>query len=265
MNTKEILSLALREDWTCERVASELAAIGLSNKQISDLMKAEILKSCDERGDLEMNIYQRLNAAREQFHKLQLKKTGHNKFAGYHYFELGDFLIPAMQVLKENGIAAIVSFGSDLAHMTLVDVDNPSDMIVIESPMSSAALKGCHEVQNLGAVQTYLRRYLWVAALEIVEHDALDASEPIKEKSDIRGTAKKMAALDGIGDALDDGTKEVIKEWADEATHICRTDSAQACIAFLREKGLEGDERLYLDSKLPSDVRSAMRKLNQPK
>ena len=42
--------------------------------------------------------------------------------------------------------------------------------------MSSAALKGCHEVQNLGAVQTYIRRYLWVTALEIVEHDAIDSS-----------------------------------------------------------------------------------------
>jgi len=40
--------------------------------------------------------------------------------------------------------------------------------------MGSAALKGCHEVQNIGAVETYQRRYLWVAALEIVEHDALD-------------------------------------------------------------------------------------------
>jgi len=48
--------------------------------------------------------------------------------------------------------------------------------IEITSPMSSAALKGCHEVQNLGAVQTYIRRYLWVTAMEIVEHDAIDSS-----------------------------------------------------------------------------------------
>ena len=41
--------------------------------------------------------------------------------------------------------------------------------------MSTAELKGCHAIQNLGAVQTYLRRYLWVTAMEIVENDALDA------------------------------------------------------------------------------------------
>ena len=41
--------------------------------------------------------------------------------------------------------------------------------------MGSAQLKGCHIVQNIGAVETYQRRYLYVSALAIVEHDALDA------------------------------------------------------------------------------------------
>jgi hypothetical protein len=65
--------------------------------------------------------------------------------------------------------------------------------IHINSPMSSAALKGCHEVQNLGAVQTYLRRYLWVTAMEIVEHDALDAttgSETVNAKQPFKPATK---------------------------------------------------------------------------
>ena len=35
-----------------------------------------------------------------------------------------------------------------------------------------------HEVQNLGAVQTYIKRYLYVNAFEIVEQDAIDKSQP---------------------------------------------------------------------------------------
>lgn len=70
----------------------------------------------------------------------------------------------------------------------------------------------------------------------------------------------KIAALDGIGDLLPQETREVLREWAMEAIAICREDSPQACIDFLKAKGMEGDERLYLDSQLPSDVRSAMRK-----
>jgi len=123
-----------------------------------------------------MSVYTKLSLAREKFHALELKKTGHNKFAGYYYFELGDFIIPALKVFKECGLLGVVSFGKEMASLTIYDLDEAGGAMVIESPMSTAALKGCHEVQNLGAVETYIRRYLWVAALEIVEHDALDAT-----------------------------------------------------------------------------------------
>jgi hypothetical protein len=123
-----------------------------------------------------MNVYQKLNEARAKFHQSQLKKSGHNKFANYYYFELGDFIIPALDIFHKVGLTGVVTFGTEVAHISIIDNDKPEDRIIISSPMSTAALKGCHEVQNLGAVQTYLRRYLWVAALEIVEHDALDST-----------------------------------------------------------------------------------------
>lgn len=141
-----------------------------------------------------MSIYMKLNAARKKFHGLELKKTGENKFAGYKYFELGDFLIPAMDVFAEHDLCAIVSFDKELASMRIVNVIDNTE-IVITSPMGSASLKGCHEVQNVGAVETYQRRYLWVAALEIVEHDSVDASEGPEKKPDV------TAILRGISNA----------------------------------------------------------------
>jgi hypothetical protein len=129
-----------------------------------------------------MNVYQKLNAARDKFHSQELKKSGHNKFAGYQYFELGDFVVPALAIFKEVGLTSVISFGADTATMKIINTDKPDESIEITSPMSEANLKGCHPVQNLGAVQTYTRRYLWVAALEIVEHDAIDSNEPIKQE-----------------------------------------------------------------------------------
>jgi hypothetical protein len=135
-------------------------------------------------------VHRKLSAARQKFHQLKLTKTGKNTFAGYSYFELGDFLVPALGVFDEVGLGAIVSFDSETASMTIVDLDDPADRIVITSPMGSAALKGCHEVQNIGAVETYQRRYLWVAALEIVEHDALDATNG-KVAPEVTGTVSE--------------------------------------------------------------------------
>jgi len=144
-----------------------------------------------------MSVYRKLNEARQKFHALQLQKSGENKFAGYRYFELGDFLIPGMQVFAEVGLCGIVSFQGGEARIDIVDVDKPDDRITICSPFGSASLKGCHEVQNIGAVETYQRRYLWMAALEVVEHDVIDASEPVKEEK-----KKTITPNDGAMDSL---------------------------------------------------------------
>lgn len=130
-----------------------------------------------------MSVYKKLSDARIKLQQVKIKKSGHNKFAGYYYMQLEDFLPPIQEIFHELNLCGIVSFSEIEATLTIVDVENPMDRIVIHSPMSEAALKGCHAVQNLGAVQTYLRRYLWVSALEIVEHDAIDSSEPASEQT----------------------------------------------------------------------------------
>lgn len=122
-----------------------------------------------------MPVHKKLNEARIAFHALPLKKSGHNTFAGYKYFELSDFVIPALRIFNDVGLCAVISFSESTASMHIVDVEDNS-MVIIHSPMGSANLKGCHEIQNIGACETYSTRYLWTAALCIVEHDALDAT-----------------------------------------------------------------------------------------
>lgn len=121
-----------------------------------------------------MNVYAKLQQARVKLQGMNLKKTGENKFAGYDYFELGDFLPTINEIFAELGLFSNISFTSELATMTVVNTDKPEEQIVFTSPMAEANLKGCHPIQNMGAVETYQRRYLYTTALEIVEHDALD-------------------------------------------------------------------------------------------
>jgi len=130
-----------------------------------------------------MKIYKKLQEARLKLQSTPMTKSGANKFAGYKYFELGDFIPAIQKICGEMGMCGVVNYTSENAFLTIHDTEEDGQ-VVFSSPMSSAALKGCHEVQNLGAVQTYLRRYLWMTAFEIVEHDALDAvtgSEPVKK------------------------------------------------------------------------------------
>jgi hypothetical protein len=143
-----------------------------------------------------MKVYKKLIDARNMLQTKELSKSGHNKFAGYKYFELGDFLPTVQAIFQEVGLVDVISFTADTATMSIFDVEDGSS-IVFTSPMGSASLKGCHEVQNIGAVETYQRRYLYTTAMAIVESDALDATTA-KEEPKLKGPFNGETAQ-GIG------------------------------------------------------------------
>jgi hypothetical protein len=201
-----------------------------------------------------MNVYQKLNNARHKFHSTELKKSGHNKFAGYKYFELGDFIIPALNIFDEVGLTSVISFSKEYADMRIINMEKPEEVITISSPMSTAALKGCHEVQNLGAVQTYLRRYLWVAALEIVEHDALDATTGVK------GAAPVVTPRGGIGEDLPQDIKDFLLDMAASVEELVNQGKAKEALAMIDEQALEADQRVWLANQMSSTVRTALKR-----
>ena len=128
-----------------------------------------------------MSVHKKLMQARIELQGTQLKKSGLNKFAGYSYFELGDFLPTIQTIFNRIGLCGVVSYTAEMATLTVVDTEDGT-VLLITSPMAEANLKGTHPIQNLGAVETYQRRYLWMTAMEIVEHDSFDAADqkPVK-------------------------------------------------------------------------------------
>ena len=147
-----------------------------------------------------MKVYKKLIDARNMLQTKELNKSGHNKFAGYKYFELGDFLPSIQAIFKDVGLVDVISFTAEKAIMTIFDVEDGSS-IVFTSPMGSASLKGCHEVQNIGAVETYQRRYLYTTAMAIVESDALDATTAKEEPKGITAvpiTAQQIGSINAL-------------------------------------------------------------------
>ena len=128
------------------------------------------------------NIYQKLQEARKQLSEKDLKKSGENKFSHYKYFELADFMPSVIDIFNNIGLTGIIRFTSEVATLTLINSDKPDEVIEFTSPVAGVDLKGMHAIQNLGAVQTYMRRYLYMAAMDITEPDALDAGPKTDEK-----------------------------------------------------------------------------------
>lgn len=139
-----------------------------------------------------MNLMQKIAKARVLLQKKNLKKSGLNKFAGFKYFELADFLPAVNEIFDELGLYAefcIVPTDTEkydgineiitvppVASLTIYDAENPSvSPRRFTSDIAEAGTKGASPIQQLGSIHTYMRRYLYMEALEIVESDALDA------------------------------------------------------------------------------------------
>jgi len=125
-----------------------------------------------------MSVHKKLMQVRVDLARQGLQRTGHNKFAGYKYFELSDFIPQAMELFLKYDLCGVVSYSPDEATLCITDVEDGT-VIVIHSPMATAALKGAHDIQNLGAVESYQRRYLWMTALELTQTDPIDSAEPL--------------------------------------------------------------------------------------
>lgn len=200
-------------------------------------------------------VHKKLMQARIALQNAPLKKSGHNKFAGYSYFELGDFIPTINQIFNEIGLCGVVSYDSEIASLTITDVDDGTS-IVITSPMADANLKGCHPIQNLGAVETYTRRYLWVTAMEIVEHDALDSSAPIKEKVIITPTQ-------GATENIPIEELRYLEELAMELIASCEQGNTKDAWVKLESEKLDSEQKVALWTLLPSKVRSALKKAKE--
>ncbi|MGO0884831.1 ERF family protein [Clostridioides difficile] len=143
------------------------------------------------------NIYIKLMDVRVKFSKLNLKKSGENKFANFKYFELADFLPQATDLLEKVKLCPIVTFTNDYATLTLINGENPSEQIVFTSPMRDLQLKGSNELQALGGIETYQTRYLYIQLLNITENDSFDAVSGKNEaKSNSNSTQQNKILTD---------------------------------------------------------------------
>lgn len=128
------------------------------------------------------NVYQKLLEARVLFMEEDVKKSGKNMKMSYKYFELQDIVPVATPIFQKVGLLPVTTFENDVATMSVINVDNPTEHINFTSPMReiepiiSAKTGGevTNAIQRLGSVETYQRRYLYMIALDIVESDSIE-------------------------------------------------------------------------------------------
>ncbi len=205
---------------------------------------------------MDTKVYEKLQQARVKLQNVELKKSGHNKFAGYRYFELTDFLPTVNSIFAEFGLCHTLEFTSDLATMQVIDTVN-GGIAKFTCPMAEAHLKGCHPVQNLGASITYITRYLFVMALAICEHDALDATTGSDEPKSAKPITKS------VFDTLDEQSQDEIKSYAADVIMMIHKDQVEEAVEYINSLELDADWKTALWSQLDSKQRSAIKKFTK--
>lgn len=162
------------------------------------------------------NIYQKINNIKQDFLKSNVKKSGKNKNAGFEYFELVDFMPTLVELMNKYKVYSFISFTEKDATITLINVEKAEEKVIITSPVVDFKsykyekdtkgnytgnviedLTNMNSIQKMGAIQTYIRRYLYLIAFDIVEPELFDnLSGEIKEED--KATVNQLAYIDSL-------------------------------------------------------------------
>lgn len=164
------------------------------------------------------NIFAKMNVVRTELNK-SLEKGGKNSYSHYDYFQLQDFIPSLLRLCNDNGLFTQFWIGRDkieqpteivevtttdaeghtittkttkenfqyaeFAHLVVYDVET-GDTLEFTKETAPCSLSGAQPIQNLGSKTTYMKRYMYMDAFEIVEGDKIEemtgAPEPKVEK-----------------------------------------------------------------------------------
>lgn len=144
-----------------------------------------------------MNVMQKLALARARFLARNVKKSGKNMQLQFQYFELQDIVPTATRIFANLNLLAIVHFDKNpdpaqpsTANMRVYNADKTDDYIDFSIPycevdqiISNTGKVVTNKLQAIGSSITYLRRYLWMLALDVVEQDEVDGTAGMHDSS----------------------------------------------------------------------------------
>ena len=190
--------------------------------------------------EVKRNLNESIIKIRVDLQNSKLKKSGKNKFAGFDYFELADFLPKLNELMLQEGINDRFYIKDDYATLELQKGEEINTytmpFVMFETPLTFKKDKSgnfiknkdgdymqvpsMQDIQYLGALNTYYKRYLYLNAFGITDGEIIDSMDnsnlekspidELKEKIKKYGT-KASAKLKEIGKKLSELNEEELK------------------------------------------------------
>lgn len=129
------------------------------------------------------SVMKKLQKSRVDWQSKPRKKSGFNKFQNFKYFVLKDILPTVNEIFNKNGLYSQYNLTKDYAELIITD-SSTGDYLTYRIPVQKFDNP---TMQNIGAINTYSKRYLYMNALEIEkdedELDSQDLDKPINKES----------------------------------------------------------------------------------
>lgn len=174
--------------------------IDMAQKRVNDFKGIKPEKKTRRRKKMataKQNVYQKLISAREEFLKSEIEQSGKNMHLSFKYFELKDIVPTITKIFAKTGLLAVMNFTDETGHVTIINTDNPEETIDFVAPfnqiepiVSNTGKQATNNMQALGSSITYMRRYLYLIAMDICVNDEI---EPTIDKTTNAATKQKPA------------------------------------------------------------------------
>ena len=129
------------------------------------------------------SVMKKLQKSRVDWQSKPRKKSGFNKFQNFKYFVLKDILPTVNEIFNKNGLYSQYNLTKDYAELIITD-SLTGDYLTYRIPVQKLDNP---TMQNIGAINTYSKRYLYMNALEIEEDedelDSQDLDKSVNKKS----------------------------------------------------------------------------------
>lgn len=172
------------------------------------------------------SLNEAIMSIRVKLQNAKIKKSGFNSFTKFKYFELADFLPKLNELMLEEGINDLYSIKDGEATLTLIR-DNGEKreeqvysmpFVMFETPINirtdrntgeAIEVKSMQDIQYLGALNTYYKRYLYLNAFGITDGEVIDGMDNTNEKpkkptdrSTAKATDKQLARVKQLVDDI---------------------------------------------------------------
>ena len=130
----------------------------------------------------------------------KIKKSGINKYADFEYYELADFLPRLNELMLQYGINDKFTIEEDKATLTLIKGEETQSYNIpferFDTPLNKNGSPSMQDIQYLGALNTYYKRYLYLNAFGITDGEVIDSMDNNEIQKGAKSTKKVTKATE---------------------------------------------------------------------